>query len=353
MPALSQPILCSKLRMALPRGSSFHTDDVVRPSVLDIPVDSGGSPSSWRVRIYLWTVTPVQSDDRPQDEFKIQLILPGQQSGSRGVLDTSGGIPTFLLGYSPEYGVFVGWETRFFHSFAYSVAVNVKEALLDEARNTGWAVAPPRTIQGSSEVRMAFTANNLSNYLFLTAEADGRSLLGFAREAFFLSQTPNNSTQLRPLDLKRNPNQVIDAMRNRIMVSRLERDYRFAPLIKKQFNHACAVCSTSLEIVEGAHIIPVNATGSKDEIWNGIALCANHHKLYDARRFSIGSDLQIRVDHDALNFLNECGKGHGAEEMLLHFDNRTMREPIFFKNNSALRRQMLYALSYREDMSQA
>src|SRR5438067_8325090 len=104
MPSLPQDVLLAKLRGGLPEPTTFLTQDL-HPCLVRIP-------RFGRARIYLWTITHVESNDRPLDEFKIQLILPGQARTTRGQLDTSNNVPTFLLGYSPDFGVFVAWETR-------------------------------------------------------------------------------------------------------------------------------------------------------------------------------------------------------------------------------------------------
>ena len=39
---------------------------------------------------------------------------------------------------------------------------------------------------------------------------------------------------------------------------------------------------SKLNIVVGAHIYPASAPGSVDEVTNGLALCQNHHWLFDA-----------------------------------------------------------------------
>lgn len=107
MPALSTAVLYTKLQAALPSGTATHSQpNETRPALVDVP-------GVGLVRAYLWTVTRDLSAPgaRPPDEFKIQLILPDQARGARGTLDLSAPL-TVLLGYSPDFGVFVAWEAR-------------------------------------------------------------------------------------------------------------------------------------------------------------------------------------------------------------------------------------------------
>src|SRR5207247_1596003 len=120
MPSLPQNVLFAKLRAGLPGGTTFSGRLEVHPAVLNIP-------RFGPARVYLWTITHVESEDRP----------------------------------------------------------------LDEARGSGWAVASPRRVADGMEVRVAFTAGNLYRYLRLAREADNRNLFGTEREAFFLARTPN------------------------------------------------------------------------------------------------------------------------------------------------------------------
>ena len=42
------------------------------------------------------------------------------------------------------------------------------------------------------------------------------------------------------------------------------------------------MCGLNFSLVAGAHIYPVSAPGSSDAVWNGVALCHNHHAAFDA-----------------------------------------------------------------------
>lgn len=336
MPALPQHVLKAKLTAALPAGTTFHTGDETRPALVTIP-DFG------RARFYLWTVTHVESSDRPADEFKIQLILPGQARRERDSLDLDS-MPTFLLGYSPDFGVFVAWEARFHADFAYSKAVQVQKNLLSEARRTGWAVASPRTMSsGDKEVRVACTSGNLLHLMQQVHQADAHGLQGYDREAFLLESTPN-ITFVPATTMPAHPAETI---RRRITLERIKRDHRFAPLVGAQYDFACAVCSTQLNIVEGAHIIPACEPHGVDEVWNGVSLCPNHHRLFDAKVYVIRPTLKIAIDNDAVEFFRKCNRSNGLDDVLLRYDGTQIRKPAFFGRDLKLTSLMKRALAVR------
>lgn len=344
MPALTNATLFAKLRAALPAPARFQTPgDQIHPAVAVVP-------GFGRTRFYLWTVTRDRSvaGARPPGEFKIQLIVEGQERGSRGSLELAGA-HTVVLGYSPDFGVFVGWEARIYRDFAYSRNVQVRDGLLAEGRDTGWAVGEPRSLQGTEEVRVAFSPGNLMHFLRVSREADREKLVGPWREAYFLSRVPNFVTEHLPTQSAQ-LDQYIARERQRLASTRLSRDARFGPLVREQFDFSCAVCGVQLEIVEAAHIIPAREPDGKDEIWNGIALCPSHHELFDARRFVVGQDLSLRVDYSALEFLRESGRAAG-EFLLTDHDGTTIRKPRFWDPRTSLRDRMKVALDRMSALS--
>ena len=335
MPALPAKTLWSKVNAVLPRETvMLSKQDEVHPSVVDIP-------DLETFRIYVWTLTQDRSKQgRPLGVFKIQLILPGQGAGERGSLDLDS-MPTALLGYSADFGVFVGWEARLYTDFGYSANVQVRDDLLVEARDSGWAVAPPRTAQGQDEVRVAFRPAHLQRFLTASAEADRIGQEGTAREAYFLSRVPKVAIDDAPSE----PNALvayIESARRMISVKRAVRSSSFAQHVKLEFDYACAVCLTQINIVEAAHIVPVSE-GGPDEVWNGIALCPNHHRLFDSRLLLIDPELVVRVDQTIVEFLTESGKGSGIEILQSH-DGHGLRKPSFWNADNALRTCMCDAL---------
>jgi putative restriction endonuclease len=337
MPALPQHVLKAKLAAALPKGTAFLTGDETRPAMATIP-------GFGTARFYLWTVTHVESSDRPVDEFKIQLILPGQTRDERGSL-LYDAVPMFLLGYSPDFGVFVAWDSRFHADFSFSKAVQVREGLLSEARRTGWAVASPRSVWrgGGDEVRVACTSGNLLHLMNQFHLADASGLEGSERETFLLEGTPN----IAVVPATTAPTEPAETIRRRIALERLERDHRFAPLVGEQYDFACAVCSTQLNIVEGAHIVPACEPQGADEVWNGVSLCPNHHKLFDAKVYVIRPSLDIAIDNDAIEFFRECNRSHGLDELLLRYAGSQIRRPAFFDKDTDLTSRMKWALEVR------
>ncbi|MGZ2379898.1 hypothetical protein EHI44_10980 [Rhizobium leguminosarum] len=76
----------------------------------------------------------------------------------------------------------------------------------------------------------------------------------------------------------------------------------FRRAVLAAYDYSCAICETTFEeVLQAAHIIPFGDPRSALRIdpRNGIALCANHHRLFDTRWITITHDYAITfVDPD-------------------------------------------------------
>lgn len=96
----------------------------------------------------------------------------------------------------------------------------------------------------------------------------------------------------------------IDGERRKIVTRRAERNSEFRERVLQR-EKFCQVCGCGNQIIlEAAHIIAVKDFGSDDER-NGICLCRNHHKMFDAG--------QLREDwimqHRAKKICDYCSGG--------------------------------------------
>ena len=74
----------------------------------------------------------------------------------------------------------------------------------------------------------------------------------------------------------------------------------FRAAVLEAYLAECCVCGFSLRLVDGligvdaAHI-RWHAHGGPDEVPNGLALCALHHRLFDHGAITVREDLRVRV----------------------------------------------------------
>lgn len=350
MATLSSPRLMDLLVAALPGSKVQNLDSQPKPAVLNVE-DIGP------VQIFLWTTTPDKSEQgRPAGEHKSQIIIHGSTKGSVQHFDFAVA-PTFILGYSPTFGVFVGWEARLHQHAAYSKNLQVRDDLLDEASRDGWAVAEPRKTQNGPEVRVAFHPSHLKRYLQASITADTRQLSGDARRLFFLANAPDLDSfevHAKATDGKEVTLEEIERERVKITGTRLKREASFSKNVLAQFNHQCAVCEIQLTIIDGAHIIPVHHPLSTDDIWNGLALCKNHHRLFDRRIMLIDGDAIVRSDDETVKVLSDLGRHSGFDVTVEVFLNKKLKQlPRFFDKDGALTARMKKALDTNYRFSSA
>ena len=334
MPALSDHRLRSALLGALPGATIVSYAGHTKPIILTIP-------NAGPYRIYLWTTTPDASvQGRPAGEHKAQIILPGTARGSRQHLNLEG-MPTALLGYSPLFGVFTAWDATLHFDSGYSKNLQFKEGLLESCLSTGWAVGDIRPTNNGPEVRVAVHPLHLPRYLTAMKEADARNLRGEERRGFFISRSPHIAIE------DEQPIAEITSVgpRNRVTSTRLSRSASFGSNVLAQYDQTCAVCQTQLRIVEGAHIIPVHDERCRDEVWNGLCLCRNHHRLYDLRIIRLDSIGIVRVQDDDINYLRGLGILGGFESVIEPYIGQSIRLPHFFPRDARLKNLFQQALA--------
>jgi hypothetical protein len=95
-------------------------------------------------------------------------------------------------------------------------------------------------------------------------------------------------------------------------VNRKIRDARFRANVLRAYSHRCCVCGVQLDLLDAAHIIPVEHERGTDEIKNGLSLCALHHRAFDHALIGIRTDYTIACSEKEFQRLRSIG-WHGGE----------------------------------------
>jgi hypothetical protein len=104
--------------------STFNHEDA-NPLLVDL-----NPPYALRLRVYLFNCTNPPGG-RALDEYKVQVILPGQKRAERASLDYSDNRMPLLVAYvclsdNSDEGVFVLWDSYIHADFSYSANMQVK-----------------------------------------------------------------------------------------------------------------------------------------------------------------------------------------------------------------------------------
>lgn len=268
--------------------------------------------SSFPVWIYIWTLTHGGGAARPKDEYRIQLTavsppLPENPDG-----------PTLLLGYEPDTGCFAGFDLRKHRMFStQSPSIQINISALREAVRDGFAF----TRKGNDEIAVAFRADNILAYCLNCenlhesgADATVSSLL--SKVGRFEPVTDRELATIPP-------------ERRRVVtkVSRLARDSDFRRKVIVAYDRRCCVTGLQLHLIDAAHILPVGATGSTDDVQNGLCLSPTYHRAYDAGLIYLTEDRRMLINPKKKNELVHLGLGGGLRDFEVHLGREILLPP--------------------------
>jgi hypothetical protein len=144
MPSLPKSVLANRVIAALSSELLSHGDTEAVPLRLNV---RGLVP----LAVYAFTVSDPPGG-RDFDELKIQLIAPGQKKGERGNFEPPDDESyAILLGYSPDYEVFVLWDAYKHRNFGWSKNCQIRLAPIKEAQITGLGYRHRRLGSGATE----------------------------------------------------------------------------------------------------------------------------------------------------------------------------------------------------------
>jgi putative restriction endonuclease len=252
---------------------------------------------SFRLLIYIWNITHGGGAARPADEYRIQVTGVGQFQQPTGT-------KTLILGWWTEGSVFAGFDVRK-HSapLGFSPSLQIRKHSLELAAESGFAPSD----KGNQEIAIAFRPDFFAQYASdLEALHDfGQSSQDFAAlEA--VAQEPEVNTAELPLTNHERRVAVSS-------VSRKLRDVKFRRNVLTAYNYRCAFCGVQLNLTDAAHIVPVTHESSVDKTYNGLALCALHHRAYDQSLVTVWDDYAIRVSDAEETRLKAIARGAGIE----------------------------------------
>lgn len=265
---------------------------------------------------YLWTLTP---GGRPalRNEYRIQMTgvaspLPENPNGT-----------TLLLGYEPSLEAFAGFDVVRHRTFtAGSPSVQIDIRAVRQAITDGLAV--DRKDNGE----LAFGIR--PDLLFVYAQTAGRlHRYGRSRQEQEIIAAAGKGVEVSPGLLAR-----LTAPRRRTVeqVTRLSRDAAFRRLVLQAYDFRCAATGLQLRLVEAAHILPVGAEGSTDEVSNGLALSPTYHRAFDTGLIYLDGDMQLRLNQSRADELVRLDLAGGLANFV-----QTLNRPIILPANPSLR----------------
>ncbi len=244
--------------------------------------------------IHIWNLTPGGRPDKMPNERRIQ------PTGIQGRFTARPGARTIILGWSDEVQVFAAFDYGY-HSLPFGKSSSVQTDLhaLESAAQDGIGVFT----KGTGELSIAVRSDMLGLYVeqIETLHGSGRD----PAQLESLMQMASNPLAIQPGDLPRQRRVVMTT------TLRLLRARRFSENVLAAYSHRCAFCGVQLRLLDAAHILPVAHPDSDDNVTNGVALCALHHRAYDTALATFDEHFEIRVNQDALARLGAEGRDGG------------------------------------------
>lgn len=243
------------------------------PALIDVKLDGGVLPIALHVG-------PAGLSGRGRDDVERRFQNPGKD---KPITAPAGYLPV-LLGVWEEREKPVLYALDAEHRLGKVTRQSLFAPLdlLVQALSDNWAERP----NGAGEQVTAFAPELFPSYLEI--------LRGEVRlppvEVAQIAQAAGIST-----DEAEPPSE-----RARRVATQLVRDAIFGKKVRTSYNDRCAMCGFNFSLVSGAHILPAEAPGSPDSVWNGLALCHNHHAAFDRHRVFVEPDSRAIKIHPLL-----------------------------------------------------
>ncbi len=236
---------------------------------------------------------------RDLDEYRIQCPsnLPATLNNTKLRGDT-----VFVLGFSADVHAFSAWDPDRFlirNPGARRFSVYTRLSGMEDAAVEGFSTYTDSNGQNVIMFRPDLLGLYVENSTALH-QAIPRTL---RRIAEVYSNTPLGQPLLQPIRVNR----------QRIRVTRTEysRSPRFRQEVLTAYSHRCAMCEIQLDLVDAAHIVPHAHPEGFDTVSNGLALCALHHRSFDAGLLYVRRDYSIHLNSAKVRHLRKVGRANG------------------------------------------
>lgn len=104
------------------------------------------------------------------------------------------------------------------------------------------------------------------------------------------------------------------------------RDPKFTENVLNAYQQTCCVCDRQLGIIQAAHIIPHSEDDSPNDVQNGLAMCIEHHRLYDDALLLPGPGRKLILNPGRAEYLRQTNQKKGLKG-IEEFEGRSYRVP--------------------------
>jgi len=110
-------------------------------------------------------------------------------------------------------------------------------------------------------------------------------------------------------------------------LSHLVRDSHFRRKVTVAYDRKCCVTGLQLRLIDAAHILPVGAEGSTEDVQNGLCLSPTYHRAYDRKLIYLTEERRMLINDREKARLIKLGLGGGLQEFESHLGKEIFLPP--------------------------
>ena len=237
-----------------------------------------------------------------------------------------------VFGYFADKNVFTAWDPLFFNDLFYPDYLN-------KTKDRTKSIYSRFSAQDSASENSIsqYTDNNTQSVISFRPEYLGLYLENIEKIHFLREPELHNLVEFSDQQFDEDVSDATKTIRKEkysVTHTKYKRDANFAKKVYEAYNHKCAMCGVGLGQIEAAHIVPHAHEKGSDEVSNGIALCALHHKAYDNSLIYFDMNYFIKLNTEKFEYLKEMGLDGGYEKFkaLTHSKLDLPKENLFKPN---------------------
>jgi len=223
-----------------------------------------------------------------------------------------------LLGYEPNLKMFAGFDLirhRTFTTGSPSVQIDINA--IHKALDDG--IAFDR--KSNQEIAVAFRPDQMLNYM---ANAEDLHRLGKNAAMYSLLSKASALEKISTKEIEK-----LTPKRQRILstLNRWARSACFRQQVLSAYGNRCSVTRMQLRLVDAAHIIPVQADETTDDVRNGIALSPTYHRAFDGGLIYLDEKYVMRTNPERELQLVTLNLDGGLNDFKSYLDKRIHLPP--------------------------
>lgn len=258
------------------------------------------------VLCYIWNMT---HGGYPRNPNELRIQITGVD-----LFRIEADVKTLLLGWSEDERMFAGFDVTK-HRISMkgrSPSLQVRRETLQTAKIKDFF---PQ-IRGNQENVIAFRPEFFVAYVLELEDFHG--VAKRPADTKRLERIATSDSELQIKDVPVGPRRIVMEK-----IKRKVRDARFRKNVVAAYGFRCAMSDMQLDLLDAAHIIPVEHPKGTDEIRNGLCLSALHHRAFDQGLIGIKRNYSIIFNEERLDRLRALGWDGGESEF-----KKTCRDEI-------------------------